>query len=98
MAKVHYVAESQDVSRKLLLEYVGGQPGTRTFRGDVTGREYRFGDNEGHRAQLVEVGDVSYFLSLTGQFAQVGIPSRPPLEIGNKLSQHIEEERRRVAY
>ena len=78
--------------RGIQLEYVGGQPGTRTYRGPETGRVYRFGDNEGHRVHLVEVVDAPHLLNLAGQFVQVGVPSTPPPEIQVRLLQRENEE------
>lgn len=72
-------------SPSVQLEYIGGQPGTRTYRGPETGRLYRFGDNEGHRVHLVEVGDAPHLLNLAGQFVQVGVPSTPPPQIQVRL-------------
>lgn len=72
-------------SRGVLLEYVGGQPGTHEYRGPVTGLRYRFGDNTGHRVHFVDVADAPHLLSLAGRFAQVGAPSTSPPEIQVRL-------------
>lgn len=74
------------------LEYVGGLPNTREYKGKATGKIYRFGNNTGHRIQRVHRDDAYHLLRLKGQFVQVGIPSAPPPEIENlKLRQRVEQ-------
>jgi len=52
-------------SEAVMIEYVGGDA-PRTFRSNVTGAEYRFGNTTSHKIKYVLVQDVNIFLNREG--------------------------------
>lgn len=65
----------------VLIEYIGGSPGV-TYRGQVTGTSYKFGNVEGRSKKYVFARDAESFLARVKEFriATVETPSQPVLE------------------
>lgn len=73
---VYVAPQSQDPSQApipgtVAVEYTGTDV-VRTYRGQMTGESYRFGDDDVHHIRLVDERDVNGFLSLDG-FKLVGV-------------------------
>jgi glycosyltransferase involved in cell wall biosynthesis len=59
----------------MLLEFLGPSPSVATYRGRVSGTQYRFGNNESHKVKYVLAADAPHLLSLKGMFRSLAIPA-----------------------
>lgn len=68
--------QQQSADGLVLLEFVGPSISNVTYRGKVTGAQYRFGNNDGNRRKYVHPADAEQLLAMKASFQRSdGIPA-----------------------